>query len=81
MPVRSTSALSVSAARSTGCQSLSLPLRFPSGVRMASTMTAVVMSGLLLGPLAMLAPGRKRSVCCWNPCEPKPERGRSPRRG
>src|SRR3954453_7481996 len=41
MPVRSISAVSVSAARSTGCQSLSLPLRRPSGVRIASTITAV----------------------------------------
>jgi hypothetical protein len=40
-PVRSMSALSVSAARSTGCQSFNFPLRFPSGVRIASTMTAL----------------------------------------
>ncbi len=44
MPVRSVSALSVSAARSTGCQSFSRPLRRPSGVRMVSTMTAVGMT-------------------------------------
>ena len=48
MPVRSTSAFSVSAARSTGCQSLSLPLRLPSGVRTASTITAVVIGASLL---------------------------------
>ncbi len=42
-PLRSWSALRVSAARAAGCQSLSLPLRFPPGVRMASTMTASVM--------------------------------------
>ena len=49
MPVRSTSAFSVSAARSTGCQSFRRPLRLPSGVRMASTMTAVGMAIDLLG--------------------------------
>ena len=43
-PVRSTSAFSVSAARSTGCHSFSFPLRRPSGVRIASTITAFVMS-------------------------------------
>src|SRR5436190_5190777 len=43
--LRCTSALSVSAARSTGCQSFSFPLRFPSAVRTASTMTAVAMRG------------------------------------
>ena len=37
MPVRSTSALSVSAASSAGCQSLSAPLRRPPAVRTAST--------------------------------------------
>src|SRR5438309_4049487 len=41
--LRCTRALSVSAARSTGCQSFSFPLRFPPAVRMASTMTAVPM--------------------------------------
>src|SRR5205807_2822006 len=46
--LRCTSALSVSAARSTGCQSFSFPLRFPSAVRTASTMTAVAMRGFLL---------------------------------
>src|ERR1700679_2813396 len=34
-------ARSASDARSTGCQFLSFPLRFPPGVRTASTMTAV----------------------------------------
>src|SRR4051794_15156594 len=43
MPVRSTSARSVCAARSTGWVPASLPLRRPSGVRTASTMTAVGM--------------------------------------
>ena len=43
IPVRSTSAFIVSAMRSTGCQSFNLPLRRPSGVRMASTMTALNM--------------------------------------
>ena len=42
-PLRSTRAFSVSAARSTGCQSRSWPLRLPSGVRTASMITAVVM--------------------------------------
>ncbi len=43
MPVRSTSAWMLCAARSTGWVSLSLPLRRPSGLRTASTMTAVAM--------------------------------------
>src|SRR4029079_8523285 len=53
IPVRSTSAFNVSAARSTGCQSLSLPLRRPSGVRMRSTMTALGMQSSLqpVGPV------------------------------
>src|SRR5437764_5456293 len=46
--LRSTSAFRVSAARSTGCQSFSFPLRLPSAVRTASTMTAVAMRGFLL---------------------------------
>src|SRR5450759_4022592 len=40
IPVRSTSAVSTWAERSTGCQSFSAPLRFPVGVRTASTITA-----------------------------------------
>src|SRR5437764_2926291 len=47
MPLRSTSAFRVSAARSAGCQPDSFPLRFPPAVRTASTMTAVAMRGLL----------------------------------
>src|SRR5579862_1760237 len=39
--LRSTSAFSTCAARSTGCWSLSLPLRRPRGVRRASTITAL----------------------------------------
>ena len=42
--LRSTRALRVSAARSTGCQPDSLPLRLPPAVRTASTITAVVMA-------------------------------------
>ena len=44
-PLRSTSALSGSAARSTACHPRSLPLRLPPGVRTASTITAVVIGG------------------------------------
>ena len=55
MPVRSISAFNVSAARSTGCQSLSRPFRRPSGVRMTSTMTAVGMAAVCSLP----APGLK----------------------
>src|SRR5580700_465106 len=40
---RSATALSASEARSTACQLRSFPLRFPPGVRTASTITAVVM--------------------------------------
>ena len=47
IPVRSASALRVSAARSTGCHSLRRPLRRPRGVRIVSTMTAVGMCGSL----------------------------------
>ena len=56
IPVRSISAFIVSAMRSTGCQSFNLPFRRPSGVRMASTMTA----------LNMVSPKRSStpSVCC-----------------
>ncbi len=46
MPVRSTRAWMLCAARSTEWVSLSLPLRRPSGLRTASTMTAVGMGGL-----------------------------------
>ena len=53
MPVRSTSAFRVSAARSTGCQSLSCPLRLPSGVRTASMITAFVTARTV----ALLLPG------------------------
>src|SRR5262245_38048481 len=42
--LRSTTARSTCAARSTGCHSLSIPLRRPSGVRTASMITASVMS-------------------------------------
>ena len=45
--LRSTTALSASAARSTGCQSFNFPLRFPPAVRTASTITAVGMGRLL----------------------------------
>ena len=41
MLLRVVSAVSISAARSTGCQFFNRPLRLPSGVRTASTMTAV----------------------------------------
>src|SRR5207245_10738806 len=44
--LRATSALSGSDARSTGCQSFSLPLRRPTAVRTASTMTAVGTAGV-----------------------------------
>ena len=44
IPVRSTSADSVSAARSAGCHPDSLPLRLPPAVRTASTITAVGMA-------------------------------------
>jgi len=44
-------ALSISAARSTGCQFFRRPLRFPSGVRTASTMTAVGMKVSFCGVL------------------------------
>src|SRR5918994_3352668 len=48
--VRSTSALSTSAARSAGCQPDSLPLRLPPAVRTASTMTAVGMACSFVSP-------------------------------
>ena len=61
--LRSTSALSGAAARSTACQPDSLPLRRPTGVRTASTITALGMRDLLarsgpFGPTPLHAPGR-----------------------
>src|ERR1035437_998902 len=47
--LRATSAFSASDARSTACQFFSFPLRFPPGVRTASTMTAVGIVLLFLG--------------------------------
>ena len=58
-PLRSTTAFSVSAARSTGCHSFSLPLRLPRGVRTASTRTAEV-----IGPVFYSRPTVAK------PCEP-----------
>src|SRR3989442_11546443 len=49
-PFRSTSACNTCAARSTGCQLPSWPFRRPSGVRTASTMTAVAMAPPLPSP-------------------------------
>ena len=61
--LRSASAVSVSAARSAGCQPDSLPLRLPPAVRTASTMTAVGMDAplCLAVPAGAPLPGPGRS--------------------
>ena len=53
MPARSTSALSTSADRSAACMSDSPPLRLPTGVRTASTITV---SRILLTPIWVVQP-------------------------
>src|SRR6185369_12010437 len=69
-----TSAFSVSAARSTGCQSRSLPLRLPPAVRTASMMTAVPMCVLPLSS-SFLWPGIDRWVKSAHPTRMCPTRG------
>src|SRR5581483_9404152 len=61
--LRCTSAFSVSAARSAGCQPESLPLRLPPAVRTASTITAVVAMGA--GPPPFRANLTERSSLTW----------------
>src|SRR5260370_20675552 len=60
--LRATSTARTSDARSTGCQSLSLPLRLPPAVRTASTITAVVIRGLLVSAGQVLARPRVLSA-------------------
>ena len=93
--LRSTSALSGAAARSTGCQPESLPLRRPTGVRSASTITAVGMTDLL-GRAGRVAPAtdgapapsivaQYLAVCQipvpWTSASPPSRSGSAPRPG